>query len=163
MYQITSGLAELHSKGFVHRDIKPSNILIDSKGVVKIGDFGLCIHVSEKDKEGNFEVEGFTNWYKAPEVLFGMRNYDSSFDMWSLGCVFGEVLNGGPLFPGSNDLHQISKISELLGSPTPPNWPGIVNIPNYNKICFDEKEPTNLTDIFLDSSKNEVKLLKMML
>ncbi len=92
-------------------------------GVVKIGDFGLAINVKDKDKDGNFAIEGFTTWYKPPEVLFGCRNYNQSFDIWSFGCVFGEMLNGAPLFPGSNDLHQVSKISEYLGSPTVDNWP----------------------------------------
>jgi len=83
--------------------------------------------------------------------------------MWSFACVFGEMLNGAPLFPGSNDLHQISKISEYLGSPTPDNWPNIVNTPNYNKIMFDDKSPVDLSEIFLDSSRNEIDLLSSVL
>lgn len=93
----------------------------------------------------------------------GSRSYDQSFDMWSFACVFGEMLNGAPLFPGSNDLHQVSKISQYIGSPTESNWPSIIEMPNYNKIKFDEKSPEDLFEIFIDSSHNEVDLLRRVL
>lgn len=128
--------------------------------MIKIGDLGLCINVSDKNKEGKFETEGFTTWYKPPEVLMGSRSYDQSFDIWSFACVFGEMLNGSPLFPGSNDLHQVSKISQYIGSPTETNWPTIVNMPNFGKIKFDEKPAEDLSEIFVDSSNNEIDLLK---
>lgn len=131
--------------------------------MIKLGDFGLCINISDKNDEGKFEAEGFTTWYKPPEVLMGSRSYTQSFDMWSFACVFGEMLNGAPLFPGSNDLHQVSKISQYIGSPTEANWPSIIMMPNYDKIKFDEKNPEDLGEIFVDSSNNEVELLRKVL
>ena len=133
--------------------------MINSQGIVKIADFGLAISLKDKDKAGKFAIEGFTTWYKPPEVLFGSRTYDTSFDIWSFGCLFGEMLNGAPLFPGSNDLHQVSKISEYLGSPTPENWPSIVDLPDYDKIIFESKAPLDLGSVFPDASKSEVQLL----
>lgn len=93
----------------------------------------------------------------------GSRKYDQSFDIWSFACVFGEMMNGGPLFPGQNDLHQISKIGSMIGSPTEDNWPGVVDMPNYGKLIFDKKAPEKLSEIFMDSSKNEVRFLTQML
>lgn len=134
--------------------------MIDSLGIVKIADFGIAIHNSDRNPETKlFDIEGFTTWYKPPEVLMGSRNYDTSFDMWSFACVFGEMINGGPLFPGQNDLHQVSKISELLGSPTIDNWPTVTDMPNHGKLIFDQKNPENLRDVFMDSSRNEINLL----
>lgn len=171
---ILKGLKEIHSKGIIHRvikltlnllfdliqDIKPSNILVDSLGVVKLADFGISILTSDINPESKlFDIEGFTTWYKPPEVLMGSRNYDQTFDMWSFACVFGEMLNGGPLFPGQNDLHQVSKISDLLGSPTEDNWPSVTQMPNHGKLIFEQKAPQNLQQVFMDSSKNEIQLL----
>lgn len=130
---------------------------------MKLGDFGLCINISDKNEEGKFEVEGFTTWYKPPEVLMGSRSYNQAFDMWSFACVFGEMLNGSPLFTGSNEILQVSKISQYIGSPTESNWPNIVTMPNYNKITFDERSPEDLEEIFVDSSNNETELLKRVL
>ena len=127
--------------------------------MVKIADFGLAIGTKEKDKEGNFLSEGFTTWYKPPEVLFGSRSYGTSFDIWSFGCVFGEMLNGAPLFTGSNDLHQVSRIADYLGSPTSENWPSIVELPDHGKIIFEYKKPTGFGAAFPDSTKNEIGLL----
>ena len=102
-------------------------------------------------------------WYKAPEILFGSRSYGSEVDVWSFACIFGEMLNGAPLFPGNNDLHQVSKIAKYLGSPTEKNWPEIVNLPDYGKIQFDEFEPVPLSEIFADSSEEEVEFLQSVL
>ena len=73
--------------------------MIDKAGKVKLGDFGSAIFVTEK-KNGIFSNEGFTQWYKAPELLFGSRSYDQMLDMWGIGCIFGELINGFPVFPG---------------------------------------------------------------
>ena len=118
---LLSGLNELHRNGLIHRDLKPSNILINQKGVVKIGDFGSAISLSDK-KNGAFSIEGFSRWYKAPELLFGSRDYNNSIDIWAMGCIFGELINGFPLFPGVNEIDQLGRIGEVLGSPTPENW-----------------------------------------
>ena len=74
-------------------------------------------------------------------MLFGDRRYNEKVDLWSLGCVFGELLTGLPLFTASNEIEQIVRISNLLGSPDPDNWPSITQLPDYGKILFNKKQP----------------------
>ena len=77
--------------------------MMDLKGAIKIADFGCA--VEEKNRvEGKFSIEGFSRWYKAPEILFGSRTYDSGVDIWSIGCIYAEFFIGTPLFKGINDL-----------------------------------------------------------
>jgi serine/threonine protein kinase len=90
-----NALAVVHQKGFLHRDLKPANAMISNDGVLKLGDFGCATLVKEQ-----YSVEGFSKWYTAPEILFGSRSYTWEIDMWSFGCVLGELINGLPLFPG---------------------------------------------------------------
>lgn len=89
---VLEGLAHLHSLNIIHRDLKPSNIVIkqDNKNVA-ICDFGSAIQVKES---GEFAIEGFTRWYKCPEMLFGSRNYRYEVDIWSLGCILFELATG---------------------------------------------------------------------
>lgn len=99
---ILEGLRYLHENGILHRDLKPPNILLNKKLEVKICDFGSAISEDHRI-DGSFPNEGFTTWYKSPEILFGSKAYDYKTDIWSFGCVFGELLNGIPVFPGLND------------------------------------------------------------
>ena len=160
--QLLSGLSELHKRGVIHRDLKPSNLLITQKGTLKIGDLGSAVSVDDK-KNGAFSVEGFSRWYKAPELLFGCRDYDSSIDIWSVGCIFGELLNGGPLFAGVNEIDQLSRIGTFLGSPSPNNWKGIVKMPDYGKITFNEKEAMDFRELFPNALDRERELLRRIL
>ena len=156
--EILSGLSELHSRDILHRDIKPSNILLTKGSKVKICDFGCAVYENDKI-DGKFSIEGFTLWYKAPELLFGDRSYDYNVDMWAFGCILAEMLQGVPLFPGVNDIHQISKINHLIGSPTETNWPEFVNMPDYGKLGIDYVSPKNFKDVFLEAEEKEINIL----
>lgn len=136
-HQILLGLNYLHRNRIIHRDLKPSNILINGQGEVKIADLGSAILLEPGEQE--FEIEGFTRWYKSPEQLFGSRNYDFGIDMWAFACIFAEIIQGFPLFTSTNEIEQISKIAELLGTPDQTNWKSIVNMPDYGKIQFGEQ------------------------
>lgn len=73
--------------------------MINENGVIKIGDFGSATHIRE-----TYSIEGFSKWYTAPELLFGSRFYQSEIDIWSFACIFGELINGLPLFPGFSSI-----------------------------------------------------------
>ena len=118
MYQLLKALKFIHSAGIVHRDLKPSNILINSDSCIKVCDFGLARSVmSLTGKDIIMTDYVATRWYRAPEVLLGSTKYNTQADMWSVGCIFGELLNGTPMFPGTSTLTQLNKILEVTGKP----------------------------------------------
>ncbi|XP_029453827.1 MAPK/MAK/MRK overlapping kinase isoform X2 [Rhinatrema bivittatum] len=114
MYQLCKSLEHIHRNGIFHRDVKPENILI-KKDMLKLGDFGSCRSVYSKQPYTEYIS---TRWYRAPECLLTDGYYNYKMDLWSAGCVFFEILSLRPLFPGSNELDQISKIHDIIGTPT---------------------------------------------
>lgn len=119
MYQLLSATQYLHSGNVVHRDQKPSNILLDTECNCKIADFGLARSLSVVDSTNALDNGALTDyvatrWYRAPEILLGCKRYTKGVDLWSLGCILGEMLIGKPLFPGSSTVDQIEKIFSKL-------------------------------------------------
>ncbi len=165
MYQILEGLQYLHKNNILHRDIKTANILLNNKGEVKIGDFGLAriINPNLKKRITNRVV---TLWYRAPELLFGENIYGSAIDVWSVGCVFSELITGVPLFKGWRESDQIEKICEIIGTPDESNWPGVSKLEFYSKLCPKKKYDFSLRKIYDDNDKVDdvcFDLLKKML
>ncbi|XP_075874152.1 MAPK/MAK/MRK overlapping kinase isoform X3 [Nelusetta ayraudi] len=113
MYQLCKSLQHMHSCGIFHRDVKPENILIKHNSL-KLGDFGSCRSVYSKPPHTEYIS---TRWYRAPECLLTDGYYSFKMDMWSTGCVFYEIMSLNPLFPGANELDQVSKIHDVLGTP----------------------------------------------
>jgi serine/threonine protein kinase len=105
-------LKYVHSAGVVHRDLKPSNILINENCDLKICDFGLA-RIQDPQMTGYVS----TRYYRAPEIMLTWQKYDVEVDIWSAGCIFAEMLEGKPLFPGKDHVNQFSIITELLGTP----------------------------------------------
>ncbi|KAJ5729037.1 uncharacterized protein N7483_003545 [Penicillium malachiteum] len=97
LYQILRGLKYVHSAGVVHRDLKPSNILINENCDLKICDFGLA-RIQDPQMTGYVS----TRYYRAPEIMLTWQKYDVEVDIWSAGCIFAEMLEGKPLFPGKD-------------------------------------------------------------
>ena len=121
-YQLLKALKYLHSGNLLHRDVKPSNLLIDSSCSVKLCDFGLCRSIASS--EGVQPVESMvltdyiaTQWYRCPEILMGSRKYSEGIDLWSVGCIIGEMFRSRPLLPGASTMGQVERIFELTGNP----------------------------------------------
>ncbi|CAB0006532.1 unnamed protein product [Nesidiocoris tenuis] len=99
MKQLLEGLNYCHKKNFLHRDIKCSNILMNNKGEVKLADFGLARLYNAEDRQRPYTNKVITLWYRPPELLLGEERYGPSIDVWSCGCILGELFLKKPLFP----------------------------------------------------------------
>lgn len=115
LYQLLRGLKYIHSANVIHRDLKPSNLLLNANCDLKICDFGLARPTSENEFMTEYVV---TRWYRAPELLLNSSDYTASIDVWSVGCIFMELMNRRPLFAGRDHVHQMRLLTELLGTPT---------------------------------------------
>jgi len=124
-FQIISGIAYCHSIGILHRDIKPQNILINySTEEIRLTDFGLSRTYVVPNRTWTHEV--VTLWYRPPEVLMGCGKYSIGVDIWSIGCVMGEMLNNNrALFCGQSEISQLFTIFKALGTPTESNWSSV--------------------------------------
>ncbi|CAD8120099.1 unnamed protein product [Paramecium sonneborni] len=119
VYQILKALKFIHSGELIHRDLKPSNVLLNSECLVKVADFGLARSLVQNEDDGMVLLTEYvaTRWYRAPEILLGSTKYSKAVDMWSVGCIVGELILGRAIFPGTSSLNQIERIIELLGKP----------------------------------------------
>jgi len=128
-FQLCMGIEFCHANRILHRDLKPQNLLIDSKMRLKIADFGLARAYTIPVPKYTHEV--VTVWYRAPEILLGSSLYSVPVDLWSVGCVFGEMATGTPLFMGDSEIDTIFKVFQKLGTPTLEEWPGLANLPEF--------------------------------
>lgn len=117
VYQILRGLKYIHSSNVLHRDLKPSNLLLNSNCDLKICDFGLSRGVEDEQK-GELTEYVVTRWYRAPEIMLACQEYTKAIDIWSVGCIFAELLARSPLFPGEDYIAQLRLICEKLGRPS---------------------------------------------
>ncbi|KAE9387238.1 Pkinase-domain-containing protein [Gymnopus androsaceus JB14] len=119
LYQILPGMKYIHSAKVIHRDLKPGNLLVNSDCELKICDFGLSRGFDAEPDENASHLTEYvaTRWYRAPEIMLAFRRYNTAIDVWSIGCIFAELLMGKPLFKGKDYVDQLNKILNVLGSP----------------------------------------------
>lgn len=121
VYQMIRALKYMHSAEVLHRDLKPSNILVNSTCDLKICDFGLARGIEAEDTTANppdLTEYVVTRWYRAPEIMLACRTYTKAVDVWSIGCIFAELLGRKPLFPGEDYMGQLRLIADVLGTPS---------------------------------------------
>ncbi|KAK8561082.1 hypothetical protein V6N12_048158 [Hibiscus sabdariffa] len=146
MLQLLEGVKYLHDNWVLHRDLKTSNLLLNNQGELKICDFGLARQYGSPLKPYTHLV--VTLWYRAPELLFGARQYSTAIDMWSLGCIMAELLSKEALFSGKTEFDQLYKIFRTLGSPNETIWPGFSKLPGV-KVNFVKHQLPALGDSVL--------------
>jgi len=161
LYKILDAVAYCHSKKIIHRDLKPQNILTAKNGdIVKVADFGLARAFSIPIRPYTKEV--LTLWYRAPELLLGINEYSTPVDIWSIGCIFAELILKQPLFKGEYEIEQLFKIFHVLGTPNKDIWPEVETLPNFSHE-FPKFKPIKFEDYFIGLDKNGIDLLKQML
>lgn len=157
--QTLKGLEYLHLNWILHRDLKPNNLLIGGDGILKIGDFGLAKFFGSPSRINTNQV--VTRWYRAPELLFGARQYSTGIDMWAVGCILAELLLRVPFLPGESDLDQLTRIFQVFGSPTEEIWPGLKLLPDY--VIFKPTPKVPLHTIFTAAPNDLLDLCEKML
>ncbi|GBF66677.1 serine/threonine-protein kinase [Trichophyton mentagrophytes] len=132
LLQVLGAAEFLHSHWIMHRDLKTSNLLMNNRGEIKLADFGMARYYGDPPPKLTQLV--VTLWYRAPELLLGADKYGTEIDMWSIGCIFGELLTKEPLLRGKNEVAQLSEIFALTGPPTSQTWPGFRSLPNAKSL-----------------------------
>jgi len=157
--QLLSGLNYCHKRNIMHRDIKGANLLITTKGILKLGDFGLSRTFNDNDPNYKYTNRVVTLWYRPPELLLGATKYGPEVDTWSAGCIIAELLLQKPLFPGRDERDQMEKVFSVCGSPTEQRWPGVSTLPYFRHLNPDQMYPDRLRQHLRSLDKNAIDLL----
>ncbi|XP_067883042.1 mitogen-activated protein kinase 7 isoform X2 [Heterodontus francisci] len=166
LYQLLRGLKYVHSANVVHRDLKPSNLLLNENCELKIGDFGMARGLSCRANEPEPFLTEYvaTRWYRAPELMLSVHGYSRAIDLWSAGCIFGEMLGRRQLFPGKNYLHQLQLILTVLGTPPEPLVAsiGAERVRDYLR-GLPRRQPVPLASLYPGTDPQALELLGQLL
>lgn len=176
MRMLLAGTAALHEAWILHRDLKPGNVLLGCDGELKLADLGLAKTHAAAPDPGGMTHQVITRWYRPPELLYGARAYGAAVDMWSIGCIFAELLLRTPYMPGDSDLDQLAKIFAARGTPLAVaaaagsgpggvgvgrEWPGLEALPEY--IQFDPVPAPDHSRLFSAAGDDAVALMDALL
>ncbi|CAI5454678.1 unnamed protein product [Caenorhabditis angaria] len=146
--QLLHGIEFLHSHNIIHRDLKPQNILINRDQTVKIADFGLSRNYSNTSA---FTTLVCTLWYRSPEILL-QSYYDSSSDIWAVGCIISEIFSRQALFPAQNEADQLKLIFQRIGTPLPHDWPQDAVVDKDSFKCWPLKSIAQINPFLCQAS-----------
>ncbi|CAG9465833.1 unnamed protein product [Pedinophyceae sp. YPF-701] len=168
MYQLLKALKYMHTAELLHRDIKPSNLLLNSECQVKLADFGLARSIAQLGgEEGPSPILTdyvATRWYRAPEILLGSTHYTKGVDMWSCGCILGELLGGRPVFPGTSTMNQLDRILEITGKPSKEDVDSIQSVFAANMLNnLPTPAQVSLREMLPNASDEAIDLLSKLL
>ncbi|XP_056152887.1 mitogen-activated protein kinase 7 [Lampris incognitus] len=166
LYQLLRGLKYVHSANVIHRDLKPSNLLVNENCELKIGDFGMARGLSSHPEESHSFMTEYvaTRWYRAPELMLSLHHYSLAIDLWSVGCIFAEMLGRKQLFPGKHYVHQLQLILSVLG--TPPD--GLISAIRADRVrafvqSLPSRAPIPLAKLYPQAELDALDLLGAML
>ena len=166
LYQILCGLKYIHSANVLHRDLKPSNLLINQDCELKIGDFGMARGLSSTPEDHSTFMTEYvaTRWYRAPELMLSLGDYTFTIDMWSVGCIFAEMLARRHLFPGKNYLNQLQLILSVIGTPSKEYIEnvGTDRVKTYLQ-SLPVRKPVDLSVLFPEATETALDFLRQML
>ena len=148
MMQLLDAVAYLHDNWIIHRDLKTSNILLNNMGQLKIADFGMGRKYAEPC--GSMSPLVVTLNYRAPEITLGANSYGPAIDMWSVGCIFGELVLHTQVFDAYTEVELIHAMNSMLGPPNEQNWPGYKKL-KYSHMIFPVVKTPKL-DVKLNST-----------
>ncbi|TFY72888.1 hypothetical protein EVG20_g117 [Dentipellis fragilis] len=168
MLQLLSAIAHCHSNWILHRDLKTSNLLMNNRGTIKVADFGLARRYGDPVGVGGMTQLVVTLWYRrvlspAPEILMGAKTYSTAVDMWSVGCIFAELLLKEPLFQAKGEVDLLSMIFKLLGPPTSSSWPDYSLLPLAKTITLPSPQPNQFRQKFQYMTAAGIDLLMSLL
>lgn len=146
LQQILRGLKHMHTSWYLHRDLKTSNILVHKSGRVALADFGLARRYENPPQQ--LTVPVVTLWYRAPELLLGEIRYGPAVDVWSVGCIFGELIAKDCILQGEGEIDQLDQIFSLLGAPNEANWPGYTKLPHSGILRWKGNKDSTLAKRF---------------
>ncbi|XP_053424562.1 mitogen-activated protein kinase 7 isoform X3 [Nycticebus coucang] len=166
LYQLLRGLKYMHSAQVIHRDLKPSNLLVNENCELKIGDFGMARGLCTSPAEHQYFMTEYvaTRWYRAPELMLSLHEYTQAIDLWSVGCIFGEMLARRQLFPGKNYVHQLQLIMMVLGTPSP----AVIQAVGAERVrayiqSLPPRQPVPWETVYPDADRQALSLLGRML
>ncbi|VDM49108.1 unnamed protein product [Toxocara canis] len=159
LYQVCQAACFCRQRRIIHRDLKPQNLLVDSKGAIKLADFGLARAIGIPLRAYTHEI--VTLWYRAPEILLGCPRYSMAVDVWSIGCIFAEMATRKPLFQGDSEIDELFSIFRVLSTPTESIWKGVSELPDYKESFPKWRSNTLLEKMNKYLSAEGIELLQV--